>query len=540
MLKRVLRPWGQLLLALVVMAVGTILDGVVMVKMMGFVDYALAGDMDTLRQQIPMFLLQACLLVPIQLAGTIVKSWYRMDANLSMKRFYIRGVFRKNISEFQKENTANYISRLTNDCNTLDNNFVNGIFTVSVGITNFGVAVWILSTVSPAMVGLAVLVGGITSGVSILLSRPIQKQVKERSDQFDGYTSYIKEVLSAFHIVKCNDLQKKVTEDYNEKSRQIQNKWYVIQKVMTHINTMQNACFNGVFYLSICYLAYLATQGKMTASGALTVSQGMQRMMWPLMMMSEALPNLISSKKLGEKMDDSLVNKNDYEETLSMESFEDKMELIDVGFAYEDADQGVLTLQDVNMEFKKGGKYLIVGPSGGGKSTLLKLLRKYHSVTQGELLLDGKPLKDIKKEEYYAAISNVEQQVFIFEDTLRNNITLYKEYSEARIWEALRAAGLERFVRELQDGLETMIYENGKNISGGERSRVVIARAFLSDASILFLDEAFAALDLDRAREIEQTILNLKSMTVINVSHVVFKDTIDQYDRVYHVKGTVW
>ena len=191
------------------------------------------------------------------------------------------------------------------------------------------------------------------------------------------------------------------------------------------------------------------------------------------------------------------------------------------------------------MELQKNGKYLIVGPSGGGKSTLLKLLRKYYDTTEGTITFDGKPLVDIKKEDYFSMIANVEQQVFIFEDTLRNNITLYKEYTKEEIDEALRAAGLTSFVEKLPEGLDTMIYDNGKNISGGERSRVVIARAMLAKASILFMDEAFAALDMERAKEIEQTILNLKNITVINVSHVIFKETKEQYDKIFRVKGTV-
>lgn len=540
MLKRVLRPWPQLILALVCLAAGTILDGVVFVKMMSFMDYALAGDMVSLKARIPGFLVEACLLIPIGILGTVTKSMFRKDANLSMKRYYIKGIFQKNISEFQQENTANYISRLTNDCNTLDTNFVSGIFTIFEGVTNFGVAIWILSTVGGDMVVFSLVITVITAGVATWMSRPVSKKVKERSDMFDQYTSYIKEVLSAFHIVKSNNLQEKVTRDYVEKSTQIQKKWYVIQKVFTMINAMQNGIFSIMIYLGLCYLTYLAIHGKITAAGALTVSQGIQRLAWPLMMMSEALPNIFSSKELGKKINDSLKNKKEYNETIPLQQFQDKMELKDVSFGYEDSENHAMTLQNVNMELKKNGKYLIVGPSGGGKSTLLKLLRKYFNATSGEILLDGKPLADIKKKDYFSLIANVEQQVFIFEDTLKNNITLYKEYSDEEIREAVRVAGLANFVDGLPQGLETMIYDNGKNISGGERSRVVIARAMLAKATILFMDEAFAALDMERAKEIEKTILNLSNITVINVSHVIFKDTIDQYDRVFHVKGTVY
>ncbi|MBE5960855.1 MAG: ABC transporter ATP-binding protein [Lachnospiraceae bacterium] len=539
MLKRVFYPFPQLVIALATLAAGTILDGMVFVQMMGFLDYALVGDMASLKAALPAFFIKAFLLIPVQVLGNITKSWFRMDANLSMKKFYIRGIFKKNISEFQQENTATYLSRLTNDANTLDMNFIEGIFSIFSGVTNFGVAVWILSTVGPGMVSFSIKITLATALVSMLLSKPVSKKVKERSDKFDGYTSYIKEVLSAFHIVKSNNLRDKVTKDYEEKSYEIQHKGYIIEKMSTFINAMQNGAFMIMIYLGLCYLTYLAINGDITAAGALTVSQGVQRLAWPLMMMSEALPKIFASKDLGKKIDESLKNQNQHEETLTLTNFTDSIRLEDVGFAYEDADKKAMTLEHVNMEIKKNGKYLIVGPSGGGKSTLLKLLRKYYQPTKGTILLDGMPLSDIKKEDYFSLIANVEQQVFIFEDTLRNNLTLYKDYSKEEIDAAIHAAGLDSFVEGLRDGLDTMIYENGKNVSGGERSRIVIARAMLAKADILFMDEAFAALDLERAREIEQTILNLKDITVINVSHVIFKDTKGQYDRIFHVKGTV-
>jgi ABC-type multidrug transport system fused ATPase/permease subunit len=198
-----------------------------------------------------------------------------------------------------------------------------------------------------------------------------------------------------------------------------------------------------------------------------------------------------------------------------------------------------LVLNDINLQFKKNGKYLIVGPSGG-KSTLLKLFRKYFSPTWGSIAVDGHNMKDVKREQYFSLVANIEQQVFIFEDTIRNNITLYKDYTTDEIEDAVKAAGLNDFVHNLPQGLDTVIYDNGRNISGGERSRIVIARALLNKASILFMDEAFASLDMERAREIEKTILNLKDITVINVSHVIFSDTKNKYDRVITVKKTAY
>ena len=268
----------------------------------------------------------------------------------------------------------------------------------------------------------------------------------------------------------------------------------------------------------------------------LTIS-GIGKMTWPMFHIGESLPKIFTSGDLIRKMEKTLENSDTYVETVDLPEFKDEIVFSDVEFSYEDSEQ--IILSDINIRVKKNGKYLVVGPSGGGKSTLLKLFRKYFNPSKGMITIDGHNLKDIKRDHYYKLIGNIEQQVFIFEDTVRNNLTLYKEYSDEEIMEAIRASGLTEFVNQLPQGLDTIIYDNGKNISGGERSRIVIARALLSKAGILLMDEAFASLDMERAREIEKTILSLKDMTVINVSHIIFNDTKHLYDRVLTVKKTI-
>lgn len=191
----------------------------------------------------------------------------------------------------------------------------------------------------------------------------------------------------------------------------------------------------------------------------------------------------------------------------------------------------------MNLTFEKGKKYLVIGPSGGGKSTVLRLLRKYLNPLSGNVLIDNVNLMDIKKTDYFSKIANIEQQIFLFEDTLRNNLTLYKDYSDEEIWDAIDRAGLHEFVKSQTEGMNRMILDNGKNISGGEKSRVAIARGLLSKANIIFLDEAFASLDYAKAREIEESLLSLEGVTVINVSHVIIEENKDKYDDVIIVKN---
>jgi ABC-type multidrug transport system fused ATPase/permease subunit len=507
-------------------------------KMLGMLDFALAGDLASLKKETPYLLAGALLLVPLGVLEAMTSNFYKKKSNLNIKSYYITRVFAKNIREFQKENNGKYLSSMTNDFNTLETNLLTGIYTVGRALMNFLAGMWLLSTVDLRMILLAVAIILINLLISAITAKPLKKNYKERSDLFDGYTSYIKEVLSAFHIVKNYNLQDKVTADYYHKSDEIQNKGFLIERMMSFVNASQNFVMSSSFYGILCGIGYMAVTGKVSAGGMIVIMEGINRMTFPIFELAESLPKLFTSGDLIDKIEDSLKNQETYEETVALEEFKEEIRFEEVGFHYEDDERQIL--RDINLDFRKNGKYLVVGPSGGGKSTMLRLFRKYVNPTQGKILIDGHNLMDVKKEDYFGLIANIEQQVFLFEDTIRNNITLYKELGDSEINKAIQDAGLKEFVEGLPEGLDTVIYDNGKNISGGERSRIVIARALLSKARILLMDEAFASLDMERAREIEKTILNLKDITVINVSHVIFKDTRECYDKVITIKGTAF
>jgi len=271
----------------------------------------------------------------------------------------------------------------------------------------------------------------------------------------------------------------------------------------------------------------------LTFAGVIVIFQNIDFFIGPIIEFSETIPKIRSVKVLFTRIEESLKNKSTYPETADFSTLKHTIEFDKVSFAYDEN----IVLNQISLQFQKGGKYLIVGPSGGGKSTILRLLRKYFAPSDGDIKIDGISLKDIKKVDYFSKIANIEQQVFLFEDTLKNNLTLYKEHTDDELADAIRKAGLEDFVNLHPEGLNRMIVDNGKNISGGEKSRIAIARGLLNKAEIIFLDEAFASLDLDKARAIEKSVLTLEGVTVINVSHVIIKENLDHYDEVITVKN---
>lgn len=481
---------------------------------------------------IPM-IIYAVLVFPASMFNAYVRNYFLRDAMVRMKTDYMKLVFGKNINEFQKENNASYVSALTNDFNLIENDYFLSVAQLVESAIAFATGIIIFAKISPIilLVGIGVMViNGLLSGI---VTKPIQKHNKERSEMFGSYNGFIKEVLSAFNIIKNNGLEERVRTNFYEKSERVQQKKYVIDKIMSFIFAAQTANFNIIFMGLMLFVSHLAIQGIITFAGIAVVATNIDRLIWPIQAVSESFPKIISVKAIFKRIDETMMNKETHVETEAFDEFKKNIEFKNVSFAYDEH----TVLKDINLKFEKGKKYLIIGPSGGGKSTVLRLLRKYFNPNDGDIIIDGVSLKDVKKNDYYGRIANIEQNIFLFEDTIRNNLTLYKEYSDEELENAIKKAGLKDFIDSNPEGLDYMILDNGKNISGGEKSRIAIARGLINNANIIFLDEAFASLDRARVKEIEKSLVNLKDVTIINVSHVIIEENKHLYDSVITVRN---
>ena len=170
-----------------------------------------------------------------------------------------------------------------------------------------------------------------------------------------------------------------------------------------------------------------------------------------------------------------------------------------------------------------------------GKSTLIKLLSMSLEDYEGTIQVDGVDYRDIKEESFNDNISFVYQDVFLFEDTVYNNITLYKDIPKEKVLKACEDAGLMELIEEKKNGLNEMLLENGKNLSGGQRQRISIARALVKDVDILFVDEATSSLNEELGSLIESTILSLDS-TVVAISHRYYEGITENYDYVLGIR----
>lgn len=442
----------------------------------------------------------------------------------------------KSLRSFSKEGTALYVSALTNDCTSIENNYLAATFTLIELLFCFLGALIMMLYYSPVMLVLAVALSFLPVAVSMTAGNRLTEQEKEISKKNERFVSIVNELLSGFPVIKSFRAETQASRLFSQRNEQAEeakkNKRRTEQLISLLANDSGIIAQMGIFLAG----AWLAISGKGVTAGVVIVF--VQLMNYILNPISQ-VPLLWSNRKaaiaLMEKLSDALSENVREEGREKLNGFSEKIEVKDLTYGYEPESP---VLKDLDVQFDAGKSYAIVGGSGSGKSTLLNLLMGSSSNYQGEICIDGVSIKNIESESLYQLMTSVQQNVFVFNDTIRNNVTMFHEFPDKEVTLALERSGLSEFIEKR--GEEFVCGENGANLSGGERQRISIARALLRKSPILLVDEATAALDAATARAVSFSILNLVGMTRIVVTHRLEEAILRRYDKILVMKnGTI-
>ena len=442
----------------------------------------------------------------------------------------------KSLRSFSKEGTALYVSALTNDCTSIENNYLAATFTLIELLFCFLGALIMMLYYSPVMLVLAVALSFLPVAVSMTAGNRLAEQEKEISKKNEHFVSIVNELLSGFPVIKSFRAETQASRLFSQRNEQAEeakkNKRRTEQMISLLANDAGIIAQMGIFLAG----AWLAISGKGVTAGVVIVF--VQLMNYILNPISQ-VPLLWSNRKaaiaLMEKLSDALSENVREEGREKLNGFSEKIEVKDLTYGYEPESP---VLKDLDVQFDAGKSYAIVGGSGSGKSTLLNLLMGSSSNYQGEICIDSVSIKNIESESLYQLMTSVQQNVFVFNDTIRNNVTMFHEFSDKEVTLALERSGLSEFIEKR--GEDFVCGENGANLSGGERQRISIARALLRKSPILLVDEATAALDAATARAVSFSILNLVGMTRIVVTHRLEEAILRRYDKILVMKnGTI-
>lgn len=451
------------------------------------------------------------------------------------KEFVFQKISQKGISAFSGEKTSFYISALSNDANTIEMDYLSNIFFLMDDILLFIGAFGLMLWYSPLLTAIGIALALLPVVASILAGNRVAEAEKKVSEKNESYMSTLTDSLSGFSVVKSFKAELAMCRLFAERIKEVTDAKTIRRKTAIVVQCM--GLVAGVIAQFGVFIAgaALAINGHAISAGTLIAFVNlMNYVVNPIGSIPQYLAQCKASCALIDKLADAL------EDNVRGEGLENKTKLSsgitvkNLSFGYE-AEKPVL--QKVNFTFYAGKSYAIVGASGSGKSTLLNLLMASHSGYTGSICYDEAQLQQISSESLYEMVSVVQQNVFIFNASIRDNITMFADFPREEVDRAIELSGLSKLIAER--GEDYLCGENGSGLSGGEKQRISIARSLLKKAQVLLVDEATAALDAETAYQVSNAILGLSGITSIVVTHSLEDGLMQQYDGILALKNGV-
>ncbi|MBQ2891807.1 MAG: ABC transporter ATP-binding protein [Bacilli bacterium] len=492
---------------------------------------ATAKDLDGLYKQVILFLILLPSSVIMYLLIVYLKPKYQKKAITQYKNNIYAHILEKNISNFNKHNTATYISALTNDVHKIEEDYLFSAFDLIINITLFIGTIVVMIIYSPLLTITGIVLALLPFIGAIIVGGKLAFHEKEISNQNASFMHFVKDNLIGFSTVKVFKAEQKIKELFIKNNNVLEDKKAAKTKTLALMEMVQNILSItsqlGVFFIG----AYISiTSGDITPSVILLFVQLMNYIINPLMQIPTSLSKRLACKPLFKKIEEIIEREIDNNEEELIEKIED-IRISNLTFMYDEK----VVLDDVSYEFKKNKSYAIVGASGSGKTTLINLLIGRENSYSGNIYYNNIEARQLSLDSLFEITSFVEQNVFVFDDSIINNITMYSNIEEDVLNDVIVKSGLKDLINE--KGRDYRCGENGCNLSGGEKQRISIARALINKSQLLLLDEATSALDNETSIVITNNLLEIANTTKIMITHRLDEEILNKFDEIIVMKN---
>lgn len=449
------------------------------------------------------------------------------------KDFAFKKLIGKSISSFRDESAAGYLSALTNDAASIETNYLAQMLAMITKTVTFIGALLLMCRYSLLMTAIAAGLTVLPLIASLLTGNRLQAVESRVSERNGEFTAALSDCLAGFTVVKNFKAEREIFRLFAQSNKALEHEKFTGRRIKTLVGMI--GAVTGIFAQLGVFIAgvYLSMKdGSMTPGAVVLFVNLMNFIISPI----AELPGLLACRKaalgLVDKLAAALESSSSREGSETLNRLEHGIRLENVSFAYE---PGKTVLHGINAEFEAGRAYALVGGSGSGKSTLLNLLMAAETNYSGHILADGIELSDISTESLYGTMAAIQQNVFVFNASIKDNVSMFRDFPKTEMDEAIARAHLGALIRER--GEDYLCGENGSGLSGGEKQRISIARSLLKKSSVLLADEVTAALDAQTAHRVSSDILDLQGITRIVVTHTLEESLLRRYDKIFVLRG---
>lgn len=449
------------------------------------------------------------------------------------KDFAFKKLIGKSISSFRDESAAGYLSALTNDAASIETNYLAQMLAMITKAVTFIGALLLMCRYSLLMTAIAAGLTVLPLIASLLTGNRLQAVESRVSERNGEFTAALSDCLAGFTVVKNFKAEREIFRLFAQSNKALEHEKFTGRRIKTLVGMI--GAVTGIFAQLGVFIAgvYLSMKGGSMTPGAVVLFVNLMNF---IISPIAELPGLLACRKaalgLVDKLAAALERSSFREGSETLNKLEHGIRLENVSFAYE---PGKTVLHGINAEFEAGRAYALVGGSGSGKSTLLNLLMAAETNYSGHILADGIELSDISTESLYGTMAAIQQNVFVFNASIKDNISMFRDFPKTEMDEAIARAHLGALIRER--GEDCLCGENGSGLSGGEKQRISIARSLLKKSSVLLADEVTAALDAQTAHRVSSDILDLQGITRIVVTHTLEESLLRRYDKIFVLRG---
>jgi len=446
----------------------------------------------------------------------------RLHTVLSLRKAVFNNVMDLHLGYFNNERKGDIISKVASDV-TVVQYTVTGtlqvIFKEPVQLIFYVVTLFLISSQLTFFSLLVVPVSGFI--ISRIIKR-LKAQAVESQQRFGTMISYLDEALSGVRIIKAFNASAFIKDRFNDENKRYSSLLRSMAKRQQSASPVSETL--GVIMVAgiVLYGGGMILDGTSKLSGGdfIAYIAIFSQVMRPAKALSDSFSNIHSGIAAGERVLELIDEKpliTDAQDAVTLSGFNDSIQFKNVSFAYTDK----TVLSDINLTVPKGKTVALVGPSGGGKSTLMDMIPRFIDPQAGNILIDGTNLKGVTAHSLRNLMGVVNQESILFNDTIYNNIAFGKtDVSPQQVEEAARIANAHNFIMETEQGYQTNIGDRGAKLSGGQRQRICIARAVLNNPPIMLLDEATSALDTESEKLVQDALNNLmKNRTSLIIAH---------------------